>query len=1309
MVDKRSKDKKKEKEKKEKDKDKDSNQNAEPENNEPQDVEMEEEEEEEGGIRIGDIYLPPPPPPACTFDSTEPRLIITHIENEFFKSYAGRQVLGPFHKNFTSIVGPNGSGKSNVIDSMLFVFGYRAQKIRSKKISVLIHSSEQHPNVQSCTVTVHFQKIMDKENDDFEVIPNSGFSVSRTAFRDNSSYYQVDGKRCQFKAVAKLLRQYGIDLDHNRFLILQGEVEQIAMMKPKALTEHDTGMLEFLEDIVGSSRFKEPIELLNKRVEDLNEARQEKLNRVKIVEKEKDELEGPKDEAVEHLRLENKITHKTHALLQYRCWEYSEAMKKAEQKKQEISEGMSDIKKKLEELEEKKKEKEGEIHTLGKRLEKVSTMKEEYSEKFKVLESEDVKMQEDLKHKNQKRKKLMAQLATDKDKLEELEKVPEKNEKSIEECVTLRNQLEATRKKEDEAYHKAMSTLNSETQQLQDEKAKYETQLIGLRKTVNETKSVVDIAQSELDIYQSTERTEKKKLEQILDGLEKAGNTAQTRRADVEKLEKAIPECNKKLKMQQDKLLRIIPELQTVENELRTQRLKLEESRSAMQSSRSRGRVMDAIMEQKRNGNIKGVFGRLGDLGGIDEKYDVAISTACGALDNIVVDGVETGKRCINFLKQSNIGTATFIALDKMEKWRVNCERPMNTPENVPRLYDLVRISDDRVKTAFYFALRDTLVATDLDQASRISYQKGRHRVVTLNGELIEAVGTMSGGGKTVLRGRMGKQAAIVNVDPQEVQGAENKVEELTQRTLELRKERGQLEDSVHQLTKDLKNMNQDCQKFKMEIDAAEQQLVNLQRQKGVQEEKVKSVKSDPAKIKAMEKDIAEKKKVYQKAAASAEEVEAEVTKIHKQIMQVTGGKMKELKKALDAVNKRLEKVNAEITKLQVAIKTAKRNSKKTQDNIAAMEKELVEVQEELRGMQAKRLEIEQAAAKVIEALETVAQEDEELGTQMAELKAERDKCVKEENKIKSAKIEIDQELDKYEEVIKENKSKASHAKKKISRLELADIPINKEEEDNAELVTLEPDELKELDPKQLEYQVTVLQEKLQESKPNLAVIQEYRKKEEMYLQRAAELDEITRQRDEQRKYHEDLRKQRLNEFMAGFTIISNKLKEMYQMITLGGDAELELVDSLDPFSEGLIFSVRPPKKSWKNITNLSGGEKTLSSLALVFALHYYKPTPLYVMDEIDAALDFKNVSIVGNYVKERTKNAQFIIISLRSQMFELADRLVGIYKTYNTTKSVTINPAKIMASLGEECTPASTTLNKTLAPTTAPTAETNA
>ena len=142
-----------------------------------------EEESDAGGIRIGDIYIPPPPTPACTMESNGPRLVITYIDNINFKSYAGKQVLGPFHKSFTSIIGPNGSGKSNVIDSMLFVFGYRAQKIRSKSVAVLIHNSENYPNVQRCSVAVHFQLIEDVNDNDYTVIPSSQFVVARTAFK----------------------------------------------------------------------------------------------------------------------------------------------------------------------------------------------------------------------------------------------------------------------------------------------------------------------------------------------------------------------------------------------------------------------------------------------------------------------------------------------------------------------------------------------------------------------------------------------------------------------------------------------------------------------------------------------------------------------------------------------------------------------------------------------------------------------------------------------------------------------------------------------------------------------------------------------------------------------------------------------------------------------------------------------------------------------------------------------------------------------------------------------------------------------
>jgi structural maintenance of chromosome 4 len=195
-------------------------------------------------------------------------------------------------------------------------------------------------------------------------------------------------------------------------------------------------------------------------------------------------------------------------------------------------------------------------------------------------------------------------------------------------------------------------------------------------------------------------------------------------------------------------------------------------------------------------------------------------------------------------------------------------------------------------------------------------------------------------------------------------------------------------------------------------------------------------------------------------------------------------------------------------------------------------------------------------------------------------------------------------------------------------------------------------------------------------------------------MERVSELDEITAQRDKLCDTHENLKSQRLEEFMSGFTKIRLKLKEIYRTVTLDGDAELELVDSLDPFTEGIVLSVRPPKKSWKNVSNLSGGEKTLSSLSLVFALHEFRATPIYVMDEIDAALDFKNVSIIAHYIKEKTKNAQFIIISLRNNMFELCDRLFGIYKVRNCTSATYIAPDLI--EVEEKRKPASKPSTKT-------------
>ncbi|KAL0332074.1 UNVERIFIED_CONTAM: Structural maintenance of chromosomes protein 4 [Sesamum calycinum] len=380
-------------------------------------------------------------------------------------------------------------------------------------------------------------------------------------------------------------------------------------------------------------------------------------------------------------------------------------------------------------------------------------------------------------------------------------------------------------------------------------------------------------------------------------------------------------------------------------------------------------------------------------------------------------------------------------------------------------------------------------------------------------------------------------------------------------------------------------------------------------------------------------------------------------------------------------IDQDIDKNSTEINRRKVQIETGQKTIKKLTKGIEESRNEKERLMGEKEKLSSTFKEIEQKAFIVQENYKKTQELIDQHKDVLDQAKSDYEKLKKIVDELRTSEVDAEYKLQDKRKACKELEIKGKAYKKKLDDLQVALSKhmeqIHKDLVDPEKLQTVLTDVTlgETCDLKRALEMVALLEAQLKDMNPNLDSISEYRKKVSLYNERVADLNLITQQRDDVKKQYDEWRKRRLDEFMAGFNTISLKLKEMYQMITLGGDAELELVDSLDPFSEGVVFSVRPPKKSWKNIANLSGGEKTLSSLALVFALHHYKPTPLYVMDEIDAALDFKNVSIVGHYVKDRTKDAQFIIISLRNNMFELADRLVGIYKTDNCTKSITINP----------------------------------
>ncbi|KAG8974695.1 hypothetical protein FRB90_009718, partial [Tulasnella sp. 427] len=452
----------------------------------------------------------------------------------------------------------------------------------------------------------------------------------------------------------------------------------------------------------------------------------------------------------------------------------------------------------------------------------------------------------------------------------------------------------------------------------------------------------------------------------------------------------------------------------------------------------------------------------------------------------------------------------------------------------------------------------------------------------------------------------------------------------------------------------------------------------------------------DVKRIAVLDGEIASASAEVNKLRKQANTIQQVIEGLQNKILEIGGTRLRSQKAKVDGLKEMMDLANDQITKAEVGKAKAEKDVEKYTHSIDAAEAQLEEMKAEIDELDNVLASCQEDINGVREKVNMAQEAAEKHSNDLEDMKSELDEKQASINKFRKKELAINQSIDESKRVVLEERRQVKSLQERLGKLALDDVDEEDDEDEddvaasneNAEqpvkkeaaspppqkpnlyeLKTYTEEELDEMDEEKLKFELVKFEGLVGEGQPNMKALEEYRKREADFLKRVKDLDEVTAERDSMKKHYDDLRKTRLEEFMSGFNTISSKLKEMYQMITMGGNAELELVDSMDPFSEGIIFSVMPPKKSWKNISNLSGGEKTLSSLALVFALHVFKPTPLYFMDEIDAALDFRNVSIVANYIKDRTKNAQFIIISLRNDMFELSHRLIGIYKTSNATR----------------------------------------
>ena len=624
---------------------------------------------------------------------------------------------------------------------------------------------------------------------------------------------------------------------------------------------------------------------------------------------------------------------------------------------------------------------------------------------------------------------------------------------------------------------------------------------------------------------------------------------------------------------------------------------------------------------------IKGVHGSLRSLGRPAKGYELAVETAIRGLASIVVDSTAVAEQCISVINSKGLSRTTFIILDRL-------------PKGIDKIHDKLLwkyVECEQIyRPAFYYAIGPTIVANTLDEARRIAYGKKRERVVTVNGELLEKNGVMSGG-------KQAKQPKSINELEKISKIMENKLKEEKEKRDKIRKAM-ELEVKIKQIKEKIENRNKENKVASNKI-------------KQIEELKIKIAKINAKPLPEQASQLMERTK----------EIYAKINSTEKII--------RELKGKL-SIEHGCDKLQSKLLALQ-----------KDKQNIEMPNK--LEWNNELIRAYLQIIGVEPTCA-VIDSINETEQAYKEAFTVFKELQAEMMRIKEELGQIYNEEAEIKSRIEDVEESLAECERIKQNCKEKQRRVELT---INEIKEilsgaDNLKLNNQRDEQrLEQMNENELRKRSKELIKKIEKEEVNIAQsinndeyiegIQQYKESQINYNKSKEKIEFVEHRLVEIKTKLESANSMRMNRFSEGLGEINKSMREIFTAITCGGNAELEVVNFLDPFGEGIQLMVMPPKKTWKRVTTLSGGERTLSSISLIFAMHKFKPSPIYIMDEIDAALDNHNVGIIAEYIQRI--NSQFIVISLRSNMFESARKLIGIYKTNNISQALPFDVTKLM------------------------------
>lgn len=1209
------------------------------------------------------------------------------MELRDFKSYGGAHVVGPF-KRFTAVVGPNGSGKSNLMDAISFVLGVHSRQLRSNQLKDLVHKAPGDvPGVtqRSASVTLVYQ-LSPNESKPSMALDNKEIRFTRKISEKGVGSYQVDGQDVTAEGYQAQLKHLGVLVKARNFLVFQGDVESVASKSPAELTK-------LFEQISMSDELKDEYEKL---LEQKNAAEENMIFGYKrkkglvaekrLVREQKEEAESFREklEAANQLRTEHYLwqlfqvqddmKQREEAVNKYREAAHTCALKEQavagayHEKKKELSASLREVKTSRQKIQDVQNEMEDVQPQLIRLREQTR-----YSQR-RILEAETA--EKTMQTRVEGKSKEVDALNRD---LEELERAKAELDASQARQANQDGQdgalvLEGSRLEE---YHRIKEDVQVKTNLLRNELESV------LRQQKTDKNKVATLSQ---------ERQENLKMvEMLTENLRRADERiasmqhviAETER-DIQDAEKSVQSADEQTRIQSEKKEKLIEQLKRVS-------MKLRDLKDDRRQTLAEARKAETLETLKRL--HPGVRGRLVDLcKPIQRKYNMAVTVATGKhMDAIVVTDYRTGQDCIQYLRDSRLGSAQFIPLDKIRIKPIN-ERFRDLGNNIKMVLDVIECDAD-IEPAVQYAVGDTVVCDSMDIARDLCFRRNEKvKAVTLDGMVVSKNGSMTGGKTSNDMRRAGRwdekeaQALQQHKDELEeelramerhgasyasLQSLETKLAGLKSRLTYAKADletttakKPAMQARIDEANKRVRTtIEPELQKFQAAVASRRSKIDSVQEQINTVEDEMFADFSEEMGVESIRVYEETVLKRQEKAIEMRRKITEHEAKLRAQIeylqSQNFNDRMLSAKEIAAKEADRLKRLGEDEASLLQRVAALRKERKAQEEVHADLTSKVEEIETELRAIASKKLKYEERKGKISRRVASEEAVLERLKDHKAELfkRAALDQIT-----IPTVRLSDDVEM--------EDATAASAP----SSLEATEQPLDGSNADaQVDFSSLQDAHVvvddKEYDEMNRSYEerIGLLLSELERMQPNMRALDKFDVIQSRIGKEEEELERIKRQSFEAASQFEQVKQTRFDRFMEAFNHISGVIDATYKQLTksskhpLGGTAYLNLENTEEPYLSGMKYNAMPPMKRFREMEQLSGGEKTVAALALLFAIHNYRPSPFFVLDEVDAALDNVNVNKVSTYIA--TCDFQCVVISLKDSFYEKADALVGICK----------------------------------------------